>query len=815
MSDLLAPGDERAGDLMSDRALLTALVTVEQAWLGVLAGVGLAPAGPTPDLHGLVREADLPGISRAAEQGGNPVIPLVSLLRERLAATEPEHARWLHRGLTSQDVVDTALALCLREVAARVAADVRTQVAALSGLARDHRSTLQAGRTLTQHAVPSTFGLTAAGWLHGVLDAAEDLAGAAAALPVQVGGAAGTLAATTELLAGTVGAEGAPASSRALVGDLAGALGLVDAPPWHTRRRPLTRVADALVACLDAYGTIAADVLVRVRPEVAELGEPVAGGRGGSSTMPHKQNPVLSVLVRGRALGAPAHAAVLHAAAACAVDDRPDGAWQAEWPALRALGRSAPVASSLTAELLTGLVVHPDRMRATAEAGRRRPAGRAALAGLPDPSRPRRLPRRRRPARRRGPDPGRDLPGGPPVTTPPTAATTTNDGSLRVAVHDLGGSGPLLLLGPSLGTSVRTLWGACADALTDRFHVVGWDLPGHGGSASATGFDVAGLAAAVLAEADRLTDEPFHHAGDSAGGAVGLQLLLDAPGRVASAVVACSGARIGSAPMWADRAAAVRDGGTRVLLEATPGRWFGPGFAEREPAVTATLLDDLETCDDEGYAAVCEALATYDVRDRLHEVTTPVLAVAGADDSVTPTPSLRHVADGVRRGRLVVLPGTGHLAPAEQPVAVARLICENADRAAAYDRQSPARTFDQARAEGMRVRREVLGDAHVERASAGVTALTAEFQDLITTYAWGTIWTRPGLDRRSRSLVTLTALVARGHHEELAMHLRAARTNGLSVAELTEVLLQAAVYCGVPDANTAFRIAGEVLGEET
>jgi 4-carboxymuconolactone decarboxylase len=115
--------------------------------------------------------------------------------------------------------------------------------------------------------------------------------------------------------------------------------------------------------------------------------------------------------------------------------------------------------------------------------------------------------------------------------------------------------------------------------------------------------------------------------------------------------------------------------------------------------------------------------------------------------------------------------------------------------------------------DGMEVRREVLGSEHVDRATAGTTELTREFQELITEYAWGTIWTRPGLDRRSRSLITLTALVARGHHEELAMHLRAALRNGLTVDEIKETLLQTAIYCGVPDANTAFRIAQGVLEE--
>ena len=116
--------------------------------------------------------------------------------------------------------------------------------------------------------------------------------------------------------------------------------------------------------------------------------------------------------------------------------------------------------------------------------------------------------------------------------------------------------------------------------------------------------------------------------------------------------------------------------------------------------------------------------------------------------------------------------------------------------------------------DGMAVRREVLGDAHVDRATAAATDLTREFQEFITEYAWGTIWTRPGLDRRSRSVITLTALIARGHHEELAMHLRAARRNGLSLDEIKEVIMQSAIYCGVPDANTAFRIAQQTFAEE-
>ena len=372
----------------------------------------------------------------------------------------------------------------------------------------------------------------------------------------------------------------------------------------------------------------------------------------------------------------------------------------------------------------------------------------------------------------------------------------------------LGGRGPRLLVGPALGTSAATLWARCAAELADHFEVIGWDLPGHGGSAPAAGpFTVGELAESVRALAG---DRPFFCAGDSIGGAVALQLLLDH--RVAGAGLVCTGAKIGSPESWRERAALVRAEGTKAVVATAAQTWFGPGFADREPGVAGALLDHLAGTDDASYAWACEALGTFDVTGRLGEARSPLVAIGGGYDTRTPVDGLREIVEQVPDGRLAVLDPVGHLAPAEAPAATAALIV-------GYLLRRPLRvgtelTVADVRDAGRRVRREVLGDAHVDRALDRVTTFDRPFQELIERFAWGSVWTRPGLDRRSRSIAVLTALIALGHHEELAMHLRAARTNGLTLEEISEVLLQSAVYCGVPAANTAFRIARQVFEEE-
>lgn len=355
MTTLFWPGDERAGDTFSERAFLDAAVAVETVWLRVLVDAGIAPGAAAVDLAGLLQEGDTDAVARGAEGGGNPVIPLLSLLRGRLQdRDDTAAARWLHRGLTSQDVVDTTLVLLARDATTLLRASLREQVAGLAGLADRHRATPMVGRTLTQHAVPITFGAKAAGWLEGVLDAADDVD--RLTFPVQIGGAAGTLSGVTVL----TGGDGAAAFDLARA--TANGLGLSFRTPWHTDRAPITRIGDALARCSAASGRIANDVLTLSRPEFAELAEPTEAGRGGSSAMPQKANPVLSVLIRRAALTAPAHLSLLHLAAADTRDERPDGAWHVEWQPLQLLARHTVAAADQTVALVTGLQVHAARM---------------------------------------------------------------------------------------------------------------------------------------------------------------------------------------------------------------------------------------------------------------------------------------------------------------------------------------------------------------------------------------------------------------------------------------------------------------------
>ncbi|MEU6373016.1 3-carboxy-cis,cis-muconate cycloisomerase [Streptomyces sp. NPDC046909] len=349
---LLAPGwaGSPAASATGDAAYLRALLDAEAALTRAQAALGLAPEEAATAVTAAARagEFDARDLAVRARAGGNPVIPLVADLTKAVGA---EYGPYVHRGATSQDIMDTATVLVAVRTLDLVRADLGRTEAALARLAAAHRDTAMPGRTLTQHAVPTTFGLKAAGWRSLVLDARDRVTAVRNSLPAQLGGAAGTLAAFT--------AYGAT-DPTALPAAYARELGL-KAPelPWHTLRTPIADLAGCLAFAAGALGKLATDVLTLARTEIAEVAE---GSGGGSSAMPHKANPVRSTLIAAAARRAPQLAATLYGSLA-AEDERPAGAWHAEWEPLRDLLRLVGGAAHDAAELTEGLRVHADVMR--------------------------------------------------------------------------------------------------------------------------------------------------------------------------------------------------------------------------------------------------------------------------------------------------------------------------------------------------------------------------------------------------------------------------------------------------------------------
>ncbi|MBB5929792.1 3-oxoadipate enol-lactonase/4-carboxymuconolactone decarboxylase [Streptomyces echinatus] len=400
------------------------------------------------------------------------------------------------------------------------------------------------------------------------------------------------------------------------------------------------------------------------------------------------------------------------------------------------------------------------------------------------------------------------------------------------------------------------MWDRQVPELTKQWRVFRFDLPGHGGAPAHPADSVTELTARLLATLDALGVQRFGYAGCALGGAVGIELALRHPERLASLALVAASPRFGTADEFRQRGVVVRTNGLDPIARTAPDRWFTGGFAAAQPAITEWAVQMVRTTDPGCYIAACEALAAFDVRAELGRVGVPTLVLVGSDDQVTGPAEARTLVAGIPDARLAVVPGASHLVPVEQPAAVTDLLVHHFSTAwqqpfdtgqtalpatpaapvpvpvavavpAAPPQPAPVAEIAPAAVAvrppgqggryetGLKIRREVLGDAHVDGVLARTDEFSGDFQEFVTRYAWGEIWDRPGLDRRTRSCITLTALIAGGHLEDLAAHTRAALRNGLTPDEIREVLLQAAVYCGLPAANSAFRVAQRVIREET
>ncbi len=384
-------------------------------------------------------------------------------------------------------------------------------------------------------------------------------------------------------------------------------------------------------------------------------------------------------------------------------------------------------------------------------------------------------------------------------------ATRDERGAERASVdvhHEVTGpaDGPAVLLANSLGSNIG-MWDPQLAVLVEAgYRVVRYDHRGHGRSPVSPGpytmDDLGGDAVALL---DRLGIQRASVVGLSMGAMVAMWLGQRAPDRVERLVLCCTSAELGPASMWDDRIEAVRTGGTQAVADAVTERWLTAQTRERQPELTRWLHDMVCSTPDEGYSACCAAIRDMELLAGLGTVTAPTLVISGDADPSTPPEHGRRIAEGIPGARFEVVPDVAHLGNLEKPARFSELILAHLrpDRFGA----------------GMAVRRATLGDGHVDRALGAATDFTRPFQAYITESVWGSIWTRPGLDRRTRSCITIAVLAALRAHEELALHVRAAIGNGVTREEIAEILLHVAGYAGAPAANSALAVAERALGE--
>ena len=361
---------------------------------------------------------------------------------------------------------------------------------------------------------------------------------------------------------------------------------------------------------------------------------------------------------------------------------------------------------------------------------------------------------------------------------------------------------PMLVLSHCLGGD-HAMWAPQMADFLSHFQVLRYDTRGHGASDAPKGdYAVELLGRDVLSLADALAVKQFAFCGLSMGGAVGQWLAIHAPERLSGLVLANTSPQFGPRSNWEARIKAVRDGGMAAIIDVVMGRFFSPEVLARDP-YAASMKSVLLNIDQVGYLGCCAAICEFDARDSLRMIRVPTLLIVGDRDVSTPWEGHGELlARDIPGARVVRLP-SAHLSNIERPRSFTSAVLEflrlSSDHAA---------TVLEA---GFAVRREMLGNAHVDRAIAGATDFNREFQDLITRYAWGTVWTRPGLDLRTRRMLVLATMAALGRWEEFSMHVRAGLAHELEPCDLKELLLQTAIYAGVPAANTGFHLAAEEI----
>jgi 3-oxoadipate enol-lactonase/4-carboxymuconolactone decarboxylase len=362
---------------------------------------------------------------------------------------------------------------------------------------------------------------------------------------------------------------------------------------------------------------------------------------------------------------------------------------------------------------------------------------------------------------------------------------------------------PVLILSHSIGTD-HGMWAPQAADLLPCFQILRYDTRGHGASDVPAGeYSIEALGRDVLGLADALGIQQFAFCGLSLGGAIGQWLGIHSTDRVTHLILANTSPQFRPRSNWETRIKMVSEGGMKSIVDMVMQRFFSPDTLARNDVYAGAIRSLLSATDPAGYAGCCAALRDVDNRESLRQIRVPTLVIAGDRDVSTPWEDHGEIlAREVPGARAVRLPAA-HLSNLERP---------RSFTAAVLDFLQPAaeRSADPLEA-GFVVRRAVLGEVHVDRAISSTNDFNREFQELITRYAWGTIWTRPGLSRRTRRLLVLATMASMGRWEEFRLHVRTGLMHELEPCDVKEVLLQTAIYAGVPAANSGFHIAGEEI----
>lgn len=364
---------------------------------------------------------------------------------------------------------------------------------------------------------------------------------------------------------------------------------------------------------------------------------------------------------------------------------------------------------------------------------------------------------------------------------------------------------PVLIFSNSLGAGM-SMWDELVPHLLPYFRVLRYETRGHGDSDRLVSVDlqerytIGLLGQDVIDLMDSLKIDQVYFCGLSMGGLTGQWLGINHPGRFKKLVLSNTAAKIGTDERWNDRMSAVTRQGLAAIVDDTMERWFTDGFRTGNPQRVAEIRAQFLGSPVAGYVACCAAVRDADFRESLHQLSVETLVITGDEDPVTTVEQAEYLQTNIPQAQLVVLPAR-HLTSTELPRQYAQVLIDFLIGESTVDR-------------GMHVRRTVLGDAHVDKATSQITDFTADFQRFITNYAWGEIWTRPGLSKANRSLITLAMLIALNRKTEFQMHVRAALNNGVSADEIREVIMQSALYCGLPAANEAFHAASELLNQQ-